>query len=400
MIRYISLLPGQKAAAPLPVWPRSVAIMGSTGSIGVNALTFMNSQKERFRVVALAGARNIELLVRQALHWRPPYLGVLDDEGRKRLRAALPDSYRPEILVGPAGYAALASLPEPSIVLSAQVGAAGLAATAAAAKAGKIIALANKESLVLAGDILRGICAASGAVILPVDSEHSALFQCLEGQTRGDEPRRIILTASGGPFRGWDRSSLAAVTPEKALAHPNWSMGSKISIDSATMMNKGLEIIEAHHLYGLPAEQISVLVHPESVIHSLVEFTDGSLLAQAGTPDMRLAIAYALSWPERLEAGVERLDLAALGSLTFEKADVFLFPCLGLAVEALKNGNGLPVVLNAANEIAVARFLNREIAFIDIAGLVERAMQAHTGRAPATLEEVFVLDAETRRRLS
>ncbi|MDL2272929.1 1-deoxy-D-xylulose-5-phosphate reductoisomerase, partial [Desulfovibrio sp. OttesenSCG-928-I05] len=359
MTEYITPLPAPGAALS---WPRSVVLLGSTGSIGVSALTFMAGQRDSFRVAALAGARNIARLAAQADTWRPPYLAVLDEAGRDELRALLPAGYSPEILCGPEGYAALAMLPEADIVLSAQVGAAGLTATEAAARAGKTIALANKESLVLAGELLRDTCRASGAVILPVDSEHNAIFQCLAGQNDADVAR-IILTASGGPFRGKDAAFLKTVTPEMALAHPNWSMGAKISIDSATMINKGLEVIEAHYLYGLPVESIAVLIHPQSLVHSLVEFSDGSLLAQAGTPDMRTAIAYALAWPRRMETGVPRLNLAQAAALTFEEPDFSVFPGLSLAIQALQEGRGLPIVYNAANEVAVSRFLNREIPF-------------------------------------
>ena len=410
MIRYISPLPDPGTNFSTP---RSVVILGSTGSIGVSALTFMASRRDCFRVVALAGARNIALLAEQAAVWRPSYLAVLDEKGRKGLAALLPADYSPEILCGPEGYALLAMLPEAETVLSAQVGAAGLIATEAAARAGKTIALANKESLVLAGDLLRETCHRTGAVILPVDSEHNAIFQCLAQslayggtmQTEQPDPavERIILTASGGPFRGKDKAFLKAVTPEMALAHPNWSMGAKISIDSATMVNKGLEVIEAHYLYGIPAEFITVLVHPQSIVHSLVEFTDGSLLAQAGTPDMRTAIAYALTWPCRMETGVPRLDLTQTAALTFEKPDTSVFPGLDLARQALENGKGLPIVYNAANEIAVSRFLDRKISFPAISDTVEKAMHAHmagnTNKTPSTLEEILALDEATRQSL-
>lgn len=383
-----------------PPWPRGVAILGSTGSIGKGALTFMARHREEFRVAALAGARNVPLLAEQAASFRPPYLGVLDEKNARELRALLPAGYAPEILHGPQGFAALAALPEAPFVLSAQVGAAGLTATEAAARAGKIIALANKESLVMAGDMLRETCRRTGAAILPVDSEHSAIFQCLEGRNYGDISR-VILTASGGPFRGKDAAFLDRVTPEMALAHPTWSMGAKISIDSATMINKGLEVIEAHYLYGLPVSGIEVLIHPQSIVHSLVEFADSSQLAQTGTPDMRTAIAYALAWPRRMDTGVARLDLAKIGHLTFEEPDVSLFPGLGLAIRALEGGKGLPVVYNAANEIAVSRFLEREISFTDIPRLVEKAMDAHDGgETPMHLDAILALDETTRKRMT
>ncbi len=397
MIRYISSLPDS-----LPALPRALAILGSTGSIGVSALRVVDACPGSFSIAALAAARNVTLLAEQAAAYRPPFLAVLDEVAARELARLLPAGYSPTILTGPEGYAALASLDEADCVLSAQVGAAGLAATEAATRAGKLVALANKESLVLAGDLIRALAAKSGAVILPVDSEHNAIFQCLRG--REDSVSRIILTASGGPFRGKSPEFLRGATPEQALAHPNWRMGPKISIDSATMMNKGLEIIEAHHLYGLPSERIDVLVHPQSLVHSLVEFHDGGLLAQIGQPDMRLPIAHCLAWPHTLDSGAPRCDLARAPALTFEEPDVSLFPCLTLARQALSKGGGLPVVLNAANEVAVARFLEGDIPFTGIANLVERALERHeaqsgpNARAPRTLEEILSLDRETRHR--
>ncbi|MDR2076767.1 MAG: 1-deoxy-D-xylulose-5-phosphate reductoisomerase, partial [Desulfovibrio sp.] len=272
---YISPLPGPDWERH---WPRALAVLGSTGSIGRAVLEVVRLHRRRFPVMALAGGRNIRLLAGQAAEFRPPCLGVLDDSLAGELSALLPPDYRPEILSGPAGYAAIAALPEAPLVVSAQAGAAGLRATAAAAAAGKVIALANKESLVLAGDLLRRLCAANKSRILPVDSEHNALFQCLRGHDFA-AVSRLILTASGGPFRGWTRRDLETVDPEKALAHPTWSMGAKISVDSATLMNKGLEVIEAGRLYGLPLSSVDVLVHKESLVHSLVEFSDASLLA-------------------------------------------------------------------------------------------------------------------------
>ncbi|WP_308622022.1 1-deoxy-D-xylulose-5-phosphate reductoisomerase, partial [uncultured Desulfovibrio sp.] len=299
------------------------------------------------------------------------------------LRPLLPAGYAPEILTGREGYARLAALSGAHAVLSAQVGAAGLTGTLAAALAGKMICLANKESLVLAGGLLRAICAGTGAAILPVDSEHNALFQCLAG--RGQEARTLVLTASGGPFRGRSADELRRVTPEAALAHPNWRMGAKISIDSATMMNKGLELIEAVHLYGVAPERIRILVHPQSVVHSLAEFADGSFLAQLGAADMRLAIGHCLNWPRCEPAGAPSLDLVAVGSLTFEEPDPAVFPCLRLAREALAADRAAPapsgfgpacVALNAANEAAVELFLNGGCGFMDIPDLVEAALAA------------------------
>lgn len=410
---YISTLPG-------PAWqehsPRSLTILGSTGSIGRSALDVLRLQRGRFRLAALAGARNIPLLARQAAEFRPDHLGVLDESSVAELRSLLPAGYRPVIVAGQQGYETLASLPGVGTVLSAQVGAAGLRATFAAVGAGKVIALANKESLVLAGDLIRAACARTGASILPVDSEHNAIFQCLSGSFarqrqsadaktpgRGAEApsdrdvSRLILTASGGPFFGKSRDELDAVTPDQALAHPNWSMGAKITIDSATLMNKGLELIEARHLYGLPMSAIDVLVHRESIIHSLVEYADGSQLAQLGQPDMRVPIAYCLGWPDRLKTGVPRLDLAATGSLGFARPDERSFPCLGLARQAQETGRGCPVVLNAANEVAVAAFLERRIGFSGIPAVVGAALEAHPASAePASVEEILALDQEAR----
>ncbi len=411
MIDYISRLP-----EPGPPFPRRVAVMGSTGSIGVNALAVMAANPDKFRPVALAAGKNAALLAEQAAVWRPGHLAVLDPAVRKNLRERLEplrrQGYSPELYVGPEGYAALASLAEADVVVSAQVGAAGLAATYAAVQARKFVALANKESLVLAGSLLRREAARSGAVILPVDSEHNAIFQCLAGHGLGDgqgdgygerKPdgvSRLILTASGGPFRGRTAESVENATPAMALAHPCWSMGAKISIDSATMMNKGLEVIEAHHLYGLGLEAIDVLVHPQSVMHSLVAFKDASLLAQAGPADMRIALSHCLGWPDRIENRVPALDLTAVSALTFEKPDVSVFRCLALAREAAALGKGMPVVLNAANEVAVEAFLAERLPFGAIARLVEKTMNAYDSgpppTEPASLEEIMDLDRRAR----
>lgn len=397
MRSYISRLDAAKLTAP---GPRSLVILGATGSIGQSALQVVDDEPDRFRLLGLAGARRIDALAELAAARRPPVLAVLDEAGRQRLRALLPPDYAPEILVGPAGYAALAALPEADLVLSAIVGAAGLTPTLAAVRAGKVVALANKESLVLAGDLIRAECAASGAVLLPVDSEHNALFQSMAGHG-GDGLEKLILTASGGPFRGRRRAELAEVGPAQALKHPNWSMGAKITIDSATLMNKGLEFIEAHHLFGLPAERIEVVVHPQSIVHSLVQYHDGSLLAQLGPPDMRVAIAYCLGYPERLPlAG--RIDLAAIGQLTFEAPDLESFPCLRLAQAALAAGPGCPVVLNAANEVAVELFLRERIGFLDIPALIERAMDDYlsgSGQGAGDAAAILALDGEIRAKV-
>lgn len=389
---YISAL----NAGAAPPFPRSLVIMGATGSIGVSTLNVLKEHPDKFKILGLAGGRNATRLAAQAADLRPPLLAVQDHAAAKELNLLLPQGYSPDILIGPEGYAAMAALPEAQIVLSAQSGAAGLAATLAAVRAGKLVALANKESLVLAGGLIRRECAASKAVILPVDSEHNAIFQAL-----GEEPlarvHRLILTASGGPFRGKKRDSLRQITPKDALRHPNWSMGAKISIDSATLMNKGLEVIEAHHLYGLPSQRIEVLVHPQSIIHSLVEFCDTSMLAQLGPPDMRVAIAHCLAWPERIEPGIAPLNLLEQGALTFEAVDEETFPALGLARATLFPGGPSPVVLNAANEIAVAAFLSERLTFLGITELVFEAVEKIP--VSGTLqneEEIMDLDRKTR----
>ncbi len=395
MPRYISSLPGPDFAS---AFPRALVILGSTGSIGRSSLKVVAKAPGDFTVLGLAGARNIRLLAEQADQFRPRFLGVLAEQGARELRALLPRGYRPDIFVGTEGYAALASHPLAMVVLSAQVGAAGLAATLSAAQAGKVIALANKESLVLAGGLIREACSQTGAVVLPVDSEHNGVFQTLSGQNP-DDITRIILTASGGPFRGRDREFLAKATPDTARRHHTWSMGPKICIDSATLMNKGLEVIEAHHLFGLDLDRIDVLVHPQSVVHALAEFRDGSLLAHLGPTDMQVAIAHSLAWPRRLRLGLQPLDLARLGSLTFELPDMDCFPCLGLAMEALRRGQAAAVALNAANEEAVEKFLAREIGFLGLPNLIRMAMQALAGEPAGCFEAIVDLDRRTREKV-
>jgi len=367
-------------AAPNSQWidtkVKEISILGSTGSIGVNTLKVIEKFPEYFKVIALAGATNITLLAKQACKWRPKYLGVLNYDYAAELLKLLPHNYRPQIVVGQDGYAQVASLPEINIVISAQVGSAGLRATVAAAIAGKVICLANKESLVLAGHLIRTICAQSKAVILPVDSEHNAIFQALAGR-EAPSVKRIILTASGGPFHNYDLKKLQKVTLKEALRHPNWTMGSKITIDSATLMNKGLEIIEAHHLYGVALDKIHVVIHPQSIIHSLVEFNDASLMAHMGKPDMRMAIAHCLMWPMNCDAGVGSLELEKMVNLSFKSPNFDLFPCLNLAKRALKDGPAQCIVLNAANEAAVDLFLKEKIPFLHIAEIISTAMNHH-----------------------
>jgi 1-deoxy-D-xylulose-5-phosphate reductoisomerase len=360
--------------------------MGSTGSVGRNALLVAASWPDRFRVEALAGGRNLALLAEQAARWRPSWLAVQDAGGKygvAALKRLLPARYRPAIVAGPEGFARMARLENVDMVVAAQAGAAGLRAVAAAAGGGKTVCLANKESRVLAGPLLRELCARSGAVLLPVDSEHSALFQCLIGR-QPDEVARLILTASGGPFLGKSREFLAGVRPEDALQHPRWRMGAKITVDSATLMNKGLEVIEACHLYGMPPEKVDVVIHPQSLVHSLVALRDGSLMAQLAAPDMRLPIAASLAWPEMLDGtitGTDPPDLAKEGTLSFEAPDEESFPCLGLARSAMAADRA--VELNAANEVAVARFLAGNIRFTDIPDLVRRILDECGPAQPA-----------------
>ncbi|WP_432735645.1 1-deoxy-D-xylulose-5-phosphate reductoisomerase [Maridesulfovibrio sp. FT414] len=393
MQTYISPWP---ATAVLPEFPRTVSILGSTGSIGTSTLKVIEQHPDLFKVVALAGARNARLLAEQAAAHRPTYLAVLNEEAASELKDLLPAGYNPEILIGPEAYITIASLDEASLVLSSIVGAAGFEPTLAAAEKGKMIALANKESLVLGGHIIRDACHRTGATILPVDSEHNALFQGLAGHA-ADDVSRLILTASGGPFRGKSREFLETVTREQALAHPNWDMGAKISIDSATLMNKGLEFIEACHLYGLPPEQVDVVVHPQSIIHSLVEYVDGSQLGHLGIPDMQIPIAFCMCFPKRVPLKLKQLNLAEVGTLTFEKPDLEVFPCLKHAADSFSAGQSHPIVLNAANEVAVDLFLKEKIRFLDIPAIIGRALEAHAGCDVSEAGAVLELDVKTRR---
>lgn len=397
MKSYISPWP---ETATLPDFPRSVTILGATGSIGTSALKVIKKHPDLFTVKGLAGGRNAKRLAQLCITFRPEYVGVLDEEVKKAFVAYLPCGYTPEIFVGPEGYVAMAEMEGVDYLLSSIVGAAGFEPTLAAARAGKMIGLANKESLVLGGHIIREACHASGATILPVDSEHNALFQGLmgHGDANGDELKRLILTASGGPFRGRDRTFLETVTRDQALDHPNWDMGAKISIDSATLMNKGLEVIEACHLYGLPVELVDVVVHPQSIIHSLVEYVDGSQLAHLGIPDMQVPIAHCLCYPRRVEVDVPQLNLAEVGSLTFEEPDLEAFPCLRLAREAYAAGQSHPIVLNAVNEVAVAAFLEERIRYLDIPAMIESALDRHSPVDVTTPEAVLELDRLAREK--
>ena len=375
---------------------RKLSILGATGSIGKSTLDLVERSPERFEVVAVTAATNVDALANVARR-TDARLAVVADETRLRDLQ--------ELLVGTrcraaAGEDALieAAAGEAELVIAAIVGCAGLRPVMAAVDAGKTVALANKEALVTAGELMTEAAARAGATLLPVDSEHNAIFQCLAGG-RTEDVSRIILTASGGPFRTASAEVIGAATPAQAVAHPNWSMGAKISVDSATLMNKGLELIEAHFLFGLPSERIDIVIHPQSVIHSMVEFVDGSVLAQLGTPDMRIPIAYALAWPERLETPAQRLDLAAIARLEFEAPDVTRFPALRLAREALERGGAAPIVLNAANEVAVATFLAGAIRFTDIVKAVEEALADSNLSAPSSIEDVLEIDRHTRSRV-
>jgi len=369
-------------------------VLGATGSIGESTLDVVRRFPDRFRVVALAaGGRRIDRLAAQVRETGARWVAVPDEAAAEALRSR---GVTAEILAGPEGLVQVAGLEEADVVVSAVVGAAGLLPTYAAVLAGKTVALANKESLVAAGEVVMAAARRTGARILPVDSEHSALFQALEGREPG-QVRRLILTASGGPFRGRSRTSLAGVSVDQALTHPNWSMGPKITVDSATLMNKGLEVIEARWLFDVAADRIDVAVHPESIVHSLVEFVDGSLIAQLGPPDMRIPIAYALSHPERLPLPDLSVDLVRAGRLTFEEPDREAFPCLDLAYEALRAGGTVPAVLSGANEEAVAAFLSRRLGFLEIAEAVAAALEAHRPHALTTVQGALEADLWARR---
>jgi 1-deoxy-D-xylulose-5-phosphate reductoisomerase len=372
---------------------RRVAILGSTGSVGCNTLELIAADPDAYEVEAVVALRNVERLASQArqVHAR---LAVVADESRYRSLKSLLEGSGIEVAAGAAAVVEAAA-GESDWVMAAIVGAAGLAPTLAAVERGAMVALANKEVLVCAGALVREAAQRHGARLLPVDSEHNAIFQVFDTD-QAHAIERIVLTASGGPFRERSREAMAGVTPAEAVAHPNWRMGAKISVDSATMMNKGLEVIEAHHLFDLPSARIEVVVHPQSVVHGLVYYTDGSVLAQLGSPDMRTPIANALGWPKRIGAPSPRLDLAALGRLVFEAPDLERFPALRLARAALEAGGGAPTVLNAANEVAVAAFLDGRIGFLDIAAVVEETLAALPDRRIATLDDVYDTDGQAR----
>ena len=375
---------------------KKIALLGSTGSIGVNTLKIVRKFPEKFSIVGLAAGKNVEALSEQVIEFRPSLISVIDEQHAEKLQKLLPVEFHPRIVYGQDGTSRVAAFAEADFTVSAIVGAAGLLPTLAAIESGKDIGLANKETLVMAGKLVMATARQNGVTLFPVDSEHSAIFQALEGGRRQDV-YKIILTASGGPFRHKTVEELRKVTPAEALAHPNWSMGKKISIDSATLMNKGLEVIEAHWLFGMESRDIEVVVHPQSIVHSLVEFQDGSVLAQLGIPDMRIPIAYALSYPGRLPLELHRLGLSQCGNLEFAEPDYLRFPALRLAFTALQQGGISPAVLNGANEVAVEAFLNQEISFPRIAAIVEETMAKLTSGDELNLTDILAADAEARR---
>ena len=378
-----------------------ITVLGATGSIGQSTLDVIARHPDRFSVFALSAQRQDTKLLEQVLRFEPRYAVMVDADAALRLQSALRAAgSRTEVLSGSAALEQVAAADEVDMVMAAIVGAAGLRPTLAAAQAGKKILLANKEALVLSGQLFMDAVADSGAVLLPIDSEHNAVFQALPaGYARrpgASGVRKVLLTASGGPFRASSIEQLRAVTPDQACAHPNWVMGRKISVDSATMMNKGLEVIEAHWLFGATADIIEVVVHPQSVIHSMVEYVDGSVIAQLGNPDMRTPIAHALAWPERIDAGVRALDLFDIARLDFERPDLQRFPCLALAFAALRAGGAAPATLNAANEEAVEAFLAQRIGFLDIARVIEACLERSPDFAVDSLDAVFAADAQAR----
>ena len=379
-----------------------ITILGSTGSIGTSTLDVVARHPDKFRIVALTANSQVDLLFRQCQQFKPRYAVLLDAAAAIQLRQRVREAgLSTEVLSGMAALEQVVVLPEVDAVMAAIVGAAGLRPTLAAAHAGKKILLANKETLVMAGNVFMDAVRASGSMLLPIDSEHNAIFQALprgyDGNLAASGVRRILLTASGGPFRNTPLGELHNVTPEQACAHPNWVMGRKISVDSASMMNKGLEVIEAHWLFNASADDIQVVIHPQSVIHSLVEYVDGSVLAQLGNPDMRTPIAYGLAYPERIDAGVAPLDLFKVATMNFTAPDFERFPCLALAYQALRTSGTAPAVLNAANEVAVAAFLDKQISFLSIPRVIEAVLDALPVSTVGCLDDVLGADAEARR---
>jgi len=381
---------------------KRITILGASGSIGLSTLDVVRRNRESMEVVALSGHRNVARILEQCQEFRPQVAAMGDPAAAGELRAGLKDAGLEgiEVLSGEDGLEDIARIPEADVVVAAIVGAAGLLPTLAAARSGKRILLANKEALVMSGGLFMREVRQHGAELLPIDSEHNAIFQCLPGRMAGLTEmgvNRILLTASGGPFRERSRTELELVTPSEACAHPNWSMGQKISVDSATLMNKGLELIEACWLFDADPDDVEVVVHPQSIIHSMVSYIDGSVLAQMGNPDMRTPIAHALAWPERIDAGVAPLDIVSAARLDFERPDTARFPCLRLASEAMKQGGTATAVLNAANEVAVAAFLEGEIAFLDIPATIEAALEGSEIGSARDLETILQADESARR---
>ncbi len=381
---------------------KGVCVLGSTGSIGQSTLDVVARHPDRFKVVALTADRNVERLHEQCLRFHPEKVVLVNKEGAEQLRSRLSKLglENIEVLQGSSSLTKVAALENVDLVMAAIVGAAGLMPTLAAVRAGKRILLANKEALVMSGQLFMREVEQSGAELMPIDSEHNAVFQCMPasykpGQSRA-EVRSILLTASGGPFRTSPLSSFPSITPEQACSHPNWEMGQKISVDSATMMNKGLELIEASWLFNLPAERIKVVIHPQSIVHSMVDYVDGTVLAQMSYPDMRIPIAHAMAWPERIDSGVEPLNLTAVPSLEFEEPDYERFPCLALAIDALRRGGSCSVLLNAANEVAVAAFLRNAIKFTEIPVVVETVMNGLESNEAQSIDQILNIDARAR----
>jgi 1-deoxy-D-xylulose-5-phosphate reductoisomerase len=373
-----------------------VAILGSTGSIGISTLEVLEKHRDRYEVIALAAGNNEILLAKQIKKFKPRFAALADKDSAIRLKSLLGNQESLEILSGRDGMQIVATLPEVDIVVAAISGAAGLLPTISAVRAGKTVALANKESMVMAGELITEEAKKNNCKIIPVDSEHSAIFQLINGRNKNDV-RNIILTASGGPFLNYTKEEIENAGPEDALKHPRWKMGNKVTIDSASLMNKGLEIIEAHWLFGLPGERIKVVIHPQSIIHSMVEFTDGTFFAQLSKPDMKGPIAYALSYPERLPDTLEPLDLTETGELTFIKPDLERFPSLGLAYRALEEGGLIPSVMNAANEVAVEEFYKRRIKFSSIPELIEKVMGRFRNSMIVNMENILWADDWARR---
>ena len=381
---------------------KRLTVCGSTGSIGVSTLDVVLRNREHYDIFALTAHSNVDMLAAQCRLWRPRFAVMSDESAAMRLAAVLSSEVpQTEVLAGASGLEQVAAHPDVDYVMAAIVGGAGLLPSLAAARSGKRVLLANKEALVMSGRLFMDAVREGGAQLLPIDSEHNAIFQCMPAVSADGEKwgvRRILLTGSGGPFRAREPESLHDATPDEACAHPNWFMGRKISVDSATMMNKGLEVIEACLLFDVGPGSVEVVVHPQSVIHSMVEYEDGSVLAQLGNPDMRTPIAHALAWPDRIESGAAPLDLVSMSRLDFEAPDLDRFPCLRLGFEAAEAGGSAPAVLNAANEVAVDAFLNRRLRFTEIAGVAEATVAACAGDEPRALDEVLELDGQARTR--